>query len=97
MVSITSDAASLVQLQDAFSSVTGNKAYITEHDMRVAQLPEDQVTLAANDHPFVVVVAHRRRFFARRHQVQYLLSVLPPTEGGYDFKAWLSAQFGVAQ
>lgn len=71
MVSITADAASLVQLQDAFSSVTGNKAFITENDMRVAQLPEDQV--------------------------QYLLSVLPPTQGGYDFKAWLSAQFGVAQ
>lgn len=43
MVSITADAASLVQLQDAFSSVTGNKAFITENDMRVAQLPEDQV------------------------------------------------------
>lgn len=70
MVSITSDAASLTQLQDAFSSVTGNKSFITEQDMRVAQLPEDQI--------------------------QYLLSVLPPTEGGYDYKAWLSSQFAEA-
>jgi len=43
MVSISSDAASLVQLQDAFSCVTNNKDFITESEMKVAQLPEDQV------------------------------------------------------
>jgi len=43
MVSISSDAASLVQLQDAFSCVTNNKDFITESEMKVAQLPEDQI------------------------------------------------------
>jgi hypothetical protein len=97
MVSITADAASLVQLQDAFSSVTGNKAFITENDMRVAQLPEDQVRTHGVIGSLVFLSLSLTHDRLRHQQVQYLLSVLPPTQGGYDFKAWLSAQFGVAQ
>lgn len=43
MVSITQDTSSPEQLREAFEIIDAGKGFITEQDMRVAQMSDDQI------------------------------------------------------